>query len=67
VRDEIEVGFDFDADWYRNREGDTIHRPECRHAAVAWHHADGWTEERLAHYISTMGWVKGCGVCKPTT
>ena len=55
------------ATWYRNREGTTVHRASCRHAAkgVPWGYAEGWTDERMAHAIGTLAYLHACRVCMP--
>lgn len=53
--------------WWRNQEGTTVHRDTCRHAAagVPWAHAEGWTDERMAHAVGTLSYLHACRVCCP--
>jgi len=55
-----------EADWYRNQDGTTVHRPGCRvpGAKIPWTDTNGWTEERMAHYVGTVNWCKRCKRCQ---
>lgn len=66
MRDDITFGVsDANARWYRNRDGDTVHRSGCRHAAVPWPLNEDWDDERLREYVGTFSWMKACKVCLP--
>lgn len=65
MRDEVDIdGVNaVNARWWRNSSGDTVHRAECRFAAVPWGGKDEWDDERMEHYVNTLGWMKACRKC----
>lgn len=55
-----------EGDWYRNSDGTVVHRPSCQSkgdGAVPWKYADGWDDERMAHAVATLFYLRACQHC----
>lgn len=67
MRDEVDLTapLDLDVPWYRNADGTTVHRSTCRHAAIPWQYAEGWTLDRVLHFVGTLSYMRLCRQCVP--
>lgn len=66
ARDEAQLELpELTAYWFRNREGTVVHRARCtvQGERVPWEKARGWTDERMAHAVATLFFLRACGRC----